>query len=68
MKEIILNIEGMHCTGCSNRLTKVLNNIDGVERAEVSFETKKANIKYDESKVSVETIKAEIEEAGFKAE
>lgn len=68
MKEIILNIEGMHCTGCSNRLTKVLNNIEGVERAEVSFETKKANIKYDESKVSVETIKAEIEEAGFKAE
>ena len=68
MKEIILNIEGMHCTGCSNRLTKVLNNIDGVEGAEVSFETKKATIKYDESKVSVETIKAEIEEAGFKAE
>lgn len=68
MKEIILNIEGMHCTGCSNRLTKVLNNIEGVESAEVSFETKKATIKYDESKVSVETIKAEIEEAGFKAE
>lgn len=68
LKEVILNIEGMHCTGCSNRLTKVLNNIDGVERAEVSFETKKATIKYDESKVSVETIKAEIEEAGFKAE
>ena len=68
MKEIILNIEGMHCTGCSNRLTKVLNNIDGVERAEVSFETKKATIKYDESKVSVEIIKAEIEESGFKAE
>ena len=68
MKEIILNIEGMHCTGCSNRLTKVLNNIDGVESAEVRFETKKATIKYDESKVSVETIKAEIEEAGFKAE
>ena len=68
MKEVKLNIEGMHCTGCSNRLTKVLNNIDGIERAEVSFETKKATIKYDESKVSVETIKAEIEEAGFKAE
>ena len=28
----------------------------------------KETIKYDESKVSVETIKAEIEEAGFKAE
>ena len=26
MKEIKLNIEGMHCTGCSNRLEKVLKN------------------------------------------
>ena len=30
MKEISLKIEGMHCTGCSNRLEKVLNNVDGV--------------------------------------
>ena len=42
MKEIELNIKGMHCTGCSNRLEKVLNNLDGVESAKVSFEEPKA--------------------------
>ena len=68
MKEVILNIEGMHCTGCSSRLTKVLNNVDGVVTADVSFDTKKATIKFDEGKVSLEAIKNEIEEAGFKAE
>lgn len=67
MKEITLNIEGMHCTGCSSRLTKILNNLGGIERAEVSFENKKAIIKYDESKINLEKIKTEIEDAGFKA-
>ena len=28
MKEVKLNIEGMHCTGCSTRLEKVLNNLE----------------------------------------
>ena len=28
MREIKLKIEGMHCAGCSNRLEKILNNVD----------------------------------------
>lgn len=52
MKEVKLNIEGMHCTGCSTRLEKVLNNVDGVESAKVSLEEKKADIKYDETQIS----------------
>ena len=44
MKSIELNVEGMHCTGCSTRLQKVLSNLDGVSKAEVSFETGIAKI------------------------
>ena len=46
MEKIELKIKGMHCTGCSTRLEKVLNNQDGVTKAEVSFENAKANIEY----------------------
>lgn len=67
MKEIKLNIEGMHCTGCSTRLEKVLNNVDGVESAKVSLEEKKADIKYDETQVNENELKEAIEDAGFKA-
>ena len=35
MKEIKLKIEGMHCAGCSTRLERVLNNLEGVEEAKV---------------------------------
>ena len=66
MKEVKLNIEGMHCTGCSTRLEKVLNNIDGVESAKVSLEEKKADIKYDEAQVNERELKEVIEDAGFK--
>lgn len=68
MKETNLKIEGMHCAGCSTRLEKVLNNLEGVETAKVSLEEKKATIKYDETKISLENIKEAIEDTGFKGE
>ena len=68
MREIKLRIEGMHCAGCSNRLEKILNNVDGVESAKVSLEEKSADIKYNEDEVELNTILQEIEDAGFKGE
>ena len=67
MKEVKLNIEGMHCTGCSTRLEKVLNNVDGVEDVKVSLEEKKADIKYDETQVREKELIEAVEDAGFKA-
>ena len=68
MKETNLKIEGMHCAGCSTRLEKVLNNLEGIETAKVSLEEKKATIKYDETKINIENIKETIKDTGFKGE
>lgn len=68
MREIKLKIEGMHCAGCSNRLEKILNNVDGVESAKVSLEEKSADIKYNEEEVELNKILQKIEDAGFKGE
>lgn len=67
MKEVKLNITGMHCEGCSTRLQKVLNNQDGVEDAKVSLEDKEAVVKFDESKTNVDALKEAVEDAGFEA-
>lgn len=64
MNIVELKIEGMHCTGCSSRLEKVLNNLDGV-KAQVSFEDKKAIVEYDDTKTSLDDIKEAIVDAGF---
>ena len=68
MEKVELKIKGMHCTGCSTRLEKVLNNQDGVSKAEVSFENAKANIEYEDGKTNIAEIKEAIEDAGFEAE
>lgn len=64
MNKIELKINGMHCTGCSSRLERVLNGLETV-KASVSFEEKKANIEYDENITPLDDIKEAIEDAGF---
>ena len=56
MKEIVLKIEGMHCNGCSTRLERVLNNLEGVNKAKVELEKAEAKIEFDETKISIEKI------------
>lgn len=64
MEKIVLKIEGMHCSGCSARLERVLNGIEGV-RAKVSLEDKNASVEYDTQKVTHNQICEAIEDAGF---
>lgn len=65
MKNIEIKIEGMHCEGCSKRLTKVLNNVEGINTVEVSLENKLAQIEYDEKIVKLEDLQEAIQDAGF---
>lgn len=68
MENIELRIEGMHCTGCSARLQKVLSNLDGVSNAEVSFEKGMANIEFNKEIVTLDEIKNAIVDSGFEVE
>lgn len=61
------NVEGMHCGACSTGIEMFLSNTEGVKSAKVSFENKKAEVEYDESKLKDEDVIKTIEEAGFKA-
>ena len=67
MKKIVLGIEGMHCDGCVNRLTKVLKALDGVVDAKVSLENKSTEIEYDENELELDDIKQAVSDAGFEA-
>lgn len=65
MKNVKLNVEGMHCEGCSKRLENVLNELEGVESANVSLEEKTADVNYNEEEITLEEIKEAIIDAGF---
>ncbi|KAB8139206.1 copper-translocating P-type ATPase [Gracilibacillus oryzae] len=59
-----MGITGMTCAACSNRIEKTLNKIDGVE-ANVNLALEKANIQYDEEKVSPHDLSKRIEKLGY---
>ena len=66
MKKIVLNIEGMTCSACSNGLEKYLNKQKGIEKAEVNLVMATALIEYDDS-LKIEDLNRMVQEAGFKS-
>ena len=65
MKNIILNVGGMTCSGCSARLEKYLNKQDGIFSASVNLVLATVKIEYDENLLDVNKLNKFIEESGF---
>ena len=67
MKKIILSIEGMTCSACSNGLEKYLNKQDGIKQASVNIVMANASIEYDEKKLNIDNLNEFVKKAGFKS-
>ena len=67
MKKIILSIDGMTCSACSNGLEKYLNKQDGIISAGVNLVMANATIEYDEQMLNQTKIEEFIKKAGFKS-
>ena len=64
MKEIILNVEGMMCEGCENRIQNSLKNIEGIEKVVANHKEKIVTIVGEN--VDIDKVKERIEDIGFK--
>lgn len=64
MKEIILNVEGMVCTGCEKRVENALKEIKNVKEVNANHENNKVIIKM-EDEANINEIKERISELGF---
>ena len=67
MKSLILSIDGMTCSACSNGLEKYLNKQNGIFNASVNLVMANATITYDENILNQEKIEKYIKQAGFKS-
>lgn len=65
--ELTMTISGMHCGGCATGLTAMLKRTEGVLKAEVSYEERRAVVAYDPAKTSPDKIVDVIEKMGYKA-
>ena len=67
MKETIINVKGMVCNGCENRVKNALKTIDGVEEVEANYTNGIVKVK-SKDEVEESTLKDKIEDIGFEVE
>ena len=65
MKSVVLKIDGMTCSACSQGLEKYLQKQKGIIEASVNLILSTATIKYE--MISIKEIEKYIEKAGFKS-
>ena len=66
--EVVLNVDGMTCDGCENAIKAGVENLDGIDLVESSWEEGWTKVKYDQSLTSVEDIQGKITETGYVVE
>jgi copper chaperone len=65
MQTTTLKISGMTCGGCVAAVQRVLQALDGVEKAEVSLADSSATVQYEPARVKPADLQAAIEDAGY---
>jgi len=66
LEHLDLELTGMTCAACANRIEKKLNRLDGVT-ATVNYATEKANVSFAAGAVSAEALIATVESIGYGA-
>ncbi|MFB5249552.1 heavy metal translocating P-type ATPase [Bacillus mycoides] len=64
-KEANLQISGMTCAACANRIEKGLKKVEGVQDANVNFALEKTKIIYDPTKTNPQQFKEKVESLGY---
>lgn len=65
LKEANLQIAGMTCAACANRIEKGLKKMEGVEDANVNFALEKSTIKYNPEIVKIEDFQQKVRNLGY---
>ena len=64
-KTVTLSVPGMTCAACPITVKKALTKVDGVQKAEVSFEKREAVVTFDDAKTNADALTKATENAGY---
>ena len=65
MTEVKLQVKGMSCSGCEQRIQKVLARIEGVVRSAADHQAEEVRVLFDPERTSEEALRSSIEQAGY---
>ena len=60
-----LQVTGMHCEGCENRIRKMVGKINGVSEVKADRNAGKVEFDFDGSSETLTAIKEKIDELGY---
>lgn len=61
----VLEVEGMTCGGCASSVQTSLERLEGVEKAEVTFEPPEARVRYDAARVTIDKLTEATANVGY---
>lgn len=64
-KTVTLEVPTMNCVTCPFTVKKALQNVEGVRKAEVTFDTKLAVVTFDDEKTTVKALTEATTNAGY---
>lgn len=64
-KKTEIKISGMGCASCAIKIEKSLENMKGVEEAQVNLATEKASVEYDPQNIELKKLEKAVEDAGY---
>ncbi|EMU9087172.1 mercury transporter [Pseudomonas fluorescens] len=62
---VTLSVPGMTCAACPITVKKALTKVEGVTKAEVSYENREAIVTFDDAKTNVQALTKATEDAGY---
>ena len=65
MKNLLLSIQGMTCSHCTNFIKTTVEELPGIEEVEVTLKDGTAVVKYDDTKVSSAQISDAVKDTHF---
>lgn len=65
MKNVSYNVKGMHCKSCEVLIKDDLEDMEGVQKVEVSHEKGYVKVTFDEKKLKEDNIKSAIRKEGY---
>lgn len=67
IQKVEFTIKGMTCSGCEHHIKTEINKLEGIIEVLVSYEKRKAIVRFDNTKVSIEDIEKAINATGYTA-
>ena len=64
-QQLVLQVSGMSCSGCEQRIGNALRRLDGVSRSSADHRSGQVRVAHDPAQVSAEKLRARIEDMGY---